>query len=470
MIQELEFDKPRDECGVFGIFNSKPEDITNIMYYGLYALQHRGQESAGIAVSNGENINLLKDMGLVAEVFDDEKLKKLEGNNAIGHVRYSTTGSSLAINAQPFVFNYSRGMVAIAHNGNLVNASSWRKTLGESGSVFQSTSDTEVIINLMARYGQNTIEEAIMKCMIDIKGAYALLLMTGDKLVGVRDPHGLRPLCIGKKDGAYILSSESCALDTVGAKFVRDVKPGEIVIIDKEGLRSIHGLNSCKRALCSFELIYLARTDSVIDNKSVIQARQRMGKQLAKQKKIDADIVVPVPDSGIPAAYGYSKESGILLQEGLVKNRYVGRTFIQPTQKLRELAVRLKLNPIRSIIEGKRVVLVDDSIVRGTTSKKIIKLVKDAGAKEVHMVISSPPIFYPCYYGIDTSGRGELIANEYKIDEICKKIGADSLTYLTLDGLKAALGGSDYCTACFDGSYPIEIREKITKGFLEGAR
>lgn len=462
MPYEIEMDKPKDECGVFGIYEPQNMGLAQLVYYGLYALQHRGQESAGIAVANGEGIDLIKDMGLVADVFDEEKLQNLKGNVAIGHVRYSTTGESSAINAQPFVYHYSRGMVAIAHNGNLTNAASWRKTLGESGSVFQTTSDTEVIINLMARYGQNTIEEAIMKCMIDIKGAYALLLMSGDKLIGVRDPNGLRHMCIGKIGEAYILASESCALDTVGARFIRNVKPGEIVIIDKNGLRSIQGVTAPQKALCAFELIYLARTDSVIDGQTVNLARQSLGRELAKQKKIAADMVVPVPDSGIAAAYGYAQESGIPMQEGLVKNRYVGRTFIKPTQELRDLGVRLKLNPIKTVVEGKKLILVDDSIVRGTTSKKLIKLLKEAGAQEVHMVISSPPISFPCYYGIDTSRQEELIASKFNTDEICKQIGADSLTYLKLEGLKTALGETGLCTACFDGSYPVEISDGAT--------
>ena len=457
-------DKPRDECGVLGIYGPGL-DVSTLTYYGLYALQHRGQESAGIAVSDGKTIEVQKNMGLVSEVFNEESLAKLKGHIAIGHVRYSTTGSSSLVNAQPLSFRYLRGMVALAHNGNLTNANELRYSLGTTGSVFQSTSDTEVIINLIARYGQNVIEEALMKCMIDIKGAYSVVAMTENKLIGMRDPLGVRPLCLGKLGNAYVISSESCALDTVGAVFVRDIEPGEIVIIDKEGLRSIQTMTATQKALCIFELVYLARPDSVMHGDAITVARREMGRQLAREKKVEADIVVPVPDSGTVAAVGYAEVSGIPFKEGLMKNRYIGRTFIQPSQKMRDIAVRLKLNPIRQVLKGQRVALVDDSIVRGTTSKKLIHMLRDAGVKEVHMLISSPPILYPCYYGVDTSARAELIAAQNEIEEVRKYIDADSLHYLSLEGLLAATKGTveDYCVACFNGHYPTEIPNERTE-------
>ncbi|WP_366922859.1 amidophosphoribosyltransferase [Metallumcola ferriviriculae] len=465
-----ELDKVKDECGVFGIF-APHQDVAKLTYYGLYALQHRGQESAGIATTNGSDIQLHKNMGLVTEVFTEDSLSKLHGDIAIGHVRYSTTGSSLLINAQPLSFRYSRGKVALAHNGNLTNANELRNSLGATGSVFQSTTDSEVIVNLIARYGQNPIEEALMKCMIDIKGAYSLLVMTEDKLIGVRDPYGVRPLCIGKVDGGYVLASETCALDTVGADFLRDVEPGEIVIIDKNGINSINNLRGARRALCIFEFVYLARPDSNIDGQNVVVTRRQFGRQLAKECKIDADIVIPVPDSGTAAAVGYAEESGIPFEEGLMKNRYVGRTFIQPSQEMRDLAVRLKLNPVRSVLEGKRVIMVDDSIVRGTTSRKIVQMLRKAGVKEVHMLVSSSPILHPCYYGIDTSARAELIAAQYDLDEIREHIGADSLHYLSLEGMLKSAGQEPgfFCNACFSGKYPIEIPdfEHMSKYVME---
>lgn len=445
-------DKPKEECGVFGIYAPK-QDVARLTYYGLYALQHRGQESAGIAVSNGDNIDLFKNMGLVAEVFSKDMLRKLKGDMAIGHVRYSTTGSSHVANAQPLVFRSINGMLALAHNGNLTNATELRDGLGRNGSVFQTTTDSEVIVNVVARYSQNSLEEALMKCMIDLKGAYSLLVMAGGKLFGMRDPHGFRPLCIGKLQNSYILASESCALDTIGASFVRDVEPGEIVKIDAEGLTSIHVMPA-KRTFCVFEYIYFARPDSTIDGVNVSWARRQMGMQLAKEAPIEADIVIPVPDSGTAAALGYSAVSGVPFEEGLMKNRYIGRTFIQPTQELRDLAVRLKLNANRRVVEGKRVIMIDDSIVRGTTSSKLVSMLRQAGAKEVHLLISSPPVLHPCYYGIDTAEREKLIATQKKIEEIRQFIGADSLHYLSREGMLNALGREDQCLACFTGDYP----------------
>lgn len=479
-------DKPKEECGLFGIYVPVKEakvrgfpvnedvvsDVARLTYYGLYALQHRGQESAGIAISNGKGIEVTKAMGLVAEVFDEQKLSALRGHVAIGHVRYSTTGSSLLVNAQPLVFRYLQGMMALAHNGNLTNATQLRHRLATLGSVFQSTTDSEVIVNLIARYSQDSVEDALLKCMIDIKGAYSLVLMTENKLLGVRDPFGVRPLCLGRLGDAYILASESCALDTVGAEFIRDLDPGEIVVIDERGLTSLKILPATHRATCIFEYIYFARPDSNIDGYNVNRARRAMGRQLAREKKIEADIVISVPDSGTAAALGYAEEAGIPYEEGLMKNRYIGRTFIQPAQKTRDLGVRLKLNPIQEALKDKRVIMVDDSIVRGTTSKKIVRMLREAGAAEVHMLVSSPPILHPCFYGIDTSEREELIAAKMSLAEIEKYIGADSLTYLSLEGLLRCFPGNEemFCTACFSGNYPIEIPSQVAAGkfSLEG--
>lgn len=466
-------DKPREECGVFGIYG-RGLDVSRMTYYGLYALQHRGQESAGIAVTEGHGIRLHKNMGLVPEVFSEEVLTRLSGNIAIGHVRYSTTGSSLVINAQPLVCYYARGMIALAHNGNLTNIAELRSSLAANGSVFQSTNDSEVIVNLIARYNQSKIEDAILKCMLDIKGSYSLVVMTEDKLIGVRDPYGVRPLCIGKLGGgAYVLASESCALDSIGADFVRDVEPGEIVIVDENGLHSIKKMAAKIQAGCIFEFIYFARPDSVIDGFSVNQVRREMGRQLAREYPADVDLIISVPDSGTAAARGYAAESGIPFDEGLMKNRYIGRTFIQPRQEMRELAVRIKLNPVKNVIKGKRVLIVDDSIVRGTTSGKIVRMLREAGASEVHLCISSPPIIHPCYYGIDTSVRKELIAAQMSVEEIRKFIGADGLHYLSLEGLLGVFGRDalqcSFCTACFDGNYPIETppAENQSKFVLE---
>lgn len=476
-------DKPEEECGVFGIYVPQKKsgrgkagaeelaDVARLTYYGLYALQHRGQESAGIAVSDGHGIELHKAMGLVADVFDERTLDSMQGNVAIGHVRYSTTGSSLVVNAQPLVFRYLQGMMALAHNGNLTNVAQLHHRLATVGSVFQSTTDSEIIVNLIARYSQDNIEDALMKCMIDIKGAYALVMMTENKLFGVRDPFGIRPLCLGRLGKAYVLASESCALDTIGAEFIRDVEPGEIIIIDENGLKSLKTLPAIQRAGCIFEYIYFARPDSNIDGYNVNRARREMGRQLAREAKIEADIVISVPDSGTSAALGFSEESGIPYELGLIKNRYIGRTFIQPTQKNRDLGVRLKLNPIREILKGKRVIMVDDSIVRGTTSKKIVRMLREAGASEVHMLVSSPPTVYSCFYGIDTSEE-ELIAARMTVPEITEYIGADSLHYLSLEGLLKCFPGGEglFCTACFSGDYPVEIPSQVAGGkfSLEG--
>jgi len=449
-------DKPKEECGVFGIY-APNQEVARLTYYGLYALQHRGQESAGIAVSDGMSITVHKGMGLVSEVFSDTIMEGLKGKMAIGHVRYSTTGSSQLANAQPLVVHYQKGMMALAHNGNLTNASDLREELGKNGAVFQTTVDSEVIINLITRYRRDSLEDALVKTIMDLRGAYALIILAEDKLFGIRDPHGVRPLCIGKLGGRYCLASESCALDTIGAEFVRDVEPGEIVIIDEEGLHSRRGLSKTKCAACAFEYIYFARPDSTMDKLNIAESRRLMGIELARECPIDADLVIAVPDSGTASALGYATALGIPFGEGLIKNRYVGRTFIQPTQAMREVAVRLKLNANTSVLKDKRVVMIDDSIVRGTTSSKLVEMVKKAGAKEVHFLISSPPVAYPCFYGIDTAEREKLIANQLDVDGIRKYVGADSLHYISEKGLLRALGTEDVCLACFNGAYPIPI-------------
>ena len=449
-------DKPKEECGVFGIY-APNQEVARLTYYGLYALQHRGQESAGIAVSDGHNIALHKGMGLVSEVFSDQDVVGLKGKMAIGHVRYSTTGSSLLANAQPLVVHYQKGMMALAHNGNLTNARELRDELGKNGAVFQTTIDSEVIINLITRYRRDSLEDALVKTMMDLRGAYALVILAEDKLFGLRDAHGVRPLCIGRLGDRYCLASESCALDTIGAEFVRDVEPGEVVVIDEAGLHSRRGLAKTERASCAFEYIYFARPDSTMDQLNVSESRRRMGIELARECPIEADLVMAVPDSGTASALGYATALGIPFGEGLIKNRYVGRTFIQPTQAMREVGVRLKLNANTSVLKDKRVVMIDDSIVRGTTSSKLVEMVKNAGAKEVHFLISSPPVAYPCFYGIDTAEREKLIANQFDVEGIREFVGADSLHYISEEGLLRALGTTTVCLACFNGTYPIPI-------------
>lgn len=453
----LQGDSLHEECGVIGIYRTE-KNASRLAYYGLYALQHRGQEAAGIAVNHDGDIEAKKGMGLVADVFDEHALNELQGNIAIGHVRYSTAGDKDVRNAQPLVAKYKKGDIALAHNGNLVNAENIREILEDSGVIFHSTTDTESILNLIARYSNKSIESGIKNTMSLVKGAYALVITTGKSLIGIRDPHGLRPLCIGKLADGYVLASESCALDVLDAEFVRDVAPGEIVVINDEGLTSIEPASVCQKHLCVFELIYFARPDSTLDGDSVYNFRKNVGKLLARQKKIDADMVMAVPDSGIPSAIGYAEESGIPYGEGLIKNKYIGRTFIQPTQEMRENAVKLKLSPIKENLQGKRVIMIDDSIVRGTTSKRIVNQLRKAGAAEVHVCIASPPVRYSCYFGIDTPYREYLIAAQKSIDEICEYLGADSLTYLGEDELREAVcHKSQYCKACFDGRYPMEV-------------
>jgi amidophosphoribosyltransferase len=461
-------DKLHEECGVVGIYEKDNINTGKLTYVGLIALQHRGQESAGIAVNNDGIITCYKEMGLVSEVFDNQILNLLKGDMSIGHVRYSTTGESFVTNAQPLVVKYKNGTIALAHNGNLVNAQALRHEMEDQGMIFTTSIDSEIIASLIAKNYTTNIEEAISKTMDKIKGAYALTIMTNEKLIGVRDKHGMRPLVLGKLGEGYVLASETCALDTIGAQFIRDINPGEIVIIDQSGVKSIQTKTE-KKAICVFEYIYFARPDSIIDGIGVYGARHSAGRMLAKEHPVEADAVICVPDSGTPAAIGYALESGIPYTVGLIKNRYIGRTFIQPTQKIREEGVSLKLNPLREEIEGKRIVMVDDSIVRGTTSKKIVQALRDAGAKEVHVRVSSPVILHSCYFGIDTPCKDELVGATTLIENIKDKIGADSVGYLSHQGLMQSIGGCSkgYCTACFSGDYPMDITEEGDKHTFE---
>lgn len=450
-------DKMEEECGVFGIYSKEVNEVAQITYYGLYALQHRGQESAGISVSNFGEIVTYKGMGLTADVFTPETLNNLVGNAAIGHVRYSTTGASKLENAQPLESRYKLGQIAVAHNGNLTNAKIIRELLEDAGSTFNTSIDSEVIIKMIARKANGNVEDAIRSTVGAIKGAYALVILAGNKLVGVRDPYGIRPLCLGiNENGDYILASESCAIDAVGGTIIRDVLPGEMVIIDENGVKSVKYSENNKKAPCSFEHIYFARPDSVIDGLNVYESRVEAGRLLAKQMKVEADVVIGVPDSGIPAAIGFAEASGMPYAIGLVKNKYIGRTFIKPTQALREQAVMVKLNPLKVNLEGKRVVIIDDSLVRGTTSKILIEIIRRAGAKEVHFRSASPAVKHSCYFGIDTAHREELIAARLSVEEIRKEINADTLDYLSMENMLKSLKGCDYCVGCFNGEYPVD--------------
>lgn len=457
------FDKIHEECGVFGIYNNDNLDVVSSAYYALYSLQHRGQESCGIAVNDDGIITSLKDSGLVSEVFTPTALASLgQGKMAVGHVRYATTGAQNRNNAQPIVVNHIKGSMALAHNGNLTNDFELREELELNGSIFHTTSDTEVIAYEITKYrvSSNSIEEAVSSAMKVLKGAYSLVIMSPSKLIAVRDPMGFRPLCIGTIDNSYVFASESCALDSIGATLLRDVEPGEIVVVDENGLRSIKdNCISGNKALCVFEYIYFARPDSIIDGSCVHIARQRAGAFLALNHPVQADVVIGVPDSGIDAAIGYSKQSGIPYSLGFIKNKYIARTFIQPTQTDREDKVRIKLNPISETVKDKRVVLVDDSIVRGTTSARIIKLLRDAGAKQVHFRVSAPPFTNPCYFGTDIDSKESLIACNHTIDEIAEIIGVDSLGYLSVEDVKKLAYNTkfDFCTACFDGKYPCDV-------------
>lgn len=463
------FDTIHEECGVFGAFckNEPDENIASTIYYGLYALQHRGQEGCGIVVNDDGVFSSYKDIGLVSDVFTEETLSRLpNGNIAIGHVRYSTTGGNNRINVQPIEVHHIKGSLAIAHNGNLTNAMKLREDMELTGSIFHTTSDTETIAYTIVkeRLTTSSIESAVEVALHKMEGAYSLLIMSATKLIAARDKRGMRPLCYGiTDDGTYIVASENCALNAVGAKFVRDIMPGEILVFSKDGVQSITThCNRANKALCIFEYIYFARSDSTIDNVSVHESRLKAGHFLAKSHPADADIVIGVPDSGLDAALGFAEESGIPYGIGFVKNKYIGRTFISPSQSFRENQVRIKLSPIESTVKGKRVVMVDDSIVRGTTSARIVKLLREAGAKEVHMRISAPPFLNPCYYGTDVDTKENLIANNHSIEEIAEIIGVDSLGYLTLDDAKSLAEGS-HCLACFNGEYPTNIPSEPAK-------
>ncbi|MHB0913338.1 MAG: amidophosphoribosyltransferase [Armatimonadota bacterium] len=466
------FDNPHEECGVFGVY-AEGEDVARLSYFGLFGLQHRGQESAGIAVADGKSIRTFKDMGLVSQVFDERVLMGLRGDLAIGHTRYSTTGSSVLCNAQPVVCESKWGTIAIAHNGNLINTAELRRNLEAAGETFESTSDTEVIARIIARSDAATVEEAVAGMMGQVRGAYSLLVLTRDQLIGVRDPYGIRPLAIGRLNGShYVLSSETCALNLVGARFIREVEPGEMVVIGKE-MREVQVLPTCRHAMCVFEFIYFARPDSMMYGKTIHTVRRRMGHELAREHPVPgAHVVIPIPDTGTPAAIGFAQASRIPYGEGVIKNRYVQRTFIEPDQRMRELGVRMKFTPLTETLAGKKVVMVEDSIVRGTTTGPTIKMLRDAGATEVHVRISSPPIKFPCFYGIDMAKQSELIAARKSVDEIREHIGADSLGYLSIQGMARAIGlkRDKFCMACFDGKYPLEIPRElgVSKFALEG--
>ena len=464
-------DRPEEACGVFGVY-APGEDVARLTYFGLHALQHRGQESAGIAVGDGETVTVTKNLGLVSKVFTESDLDSLTGSVALGHTRYSTTGSSTSWeNAQPHLSAIGHQVIALAHNGNLVNTGELRDSLKGNGVRFRSTTDSEVIATLIGHFTQkhNHIRSGIRDTMKLIRGAYSVVLITEDALYAFRDPYGIRPLVLGRlPQGGWVVSSETCGLDIIGAEFVRDLEPGEMVKISADGLEAEEAVPAEKPSLCIFEFIYFARPDSVLYDCTLYEARRRMGAALAASSPAEADLVIGVPDSGVPAAVGFAQASGIPFGEGLVKNRYVGRTFISPTQTIRQQGIRLKLNPLRHVIEGKRIVVVDDSIVRGNTSRKLIQLLRDAGATEVHMRITSPPVRWPCFFGIDTDTQEQLIASAKSVDEVGESIGADSLAYLSLEDLVASTGrpAGEFCMACFDGDYPLEIPEPVRRGKL----
>jgi amidophosphoribosyltransferase len=451
-------DHPREACGVFGIWGHK--EAAKLTYLGLYALQHRGQESCGIAAATGESLTCVRKMGLVADSFGEHEFNALEGHLAIGHVRYSTTGSSKLKNAQPITVDYARGSLAVAHNGNLTNSQMLRSELEAYGSIFTTTVDSEVIVHLIARSAEQRYIDTVISSLKKIQGAYSLLLMNERQLIGVRDPNGFRPLCLGRLGEAYILASETCAFDIIDAEYVRDIEPGEMVVIDKYGLQSFKPFEPAPTAQCVFEFIYFARPDSSIFNTAVNKVRRQLGRELSKEAPVEADLVIPVPDSGVSASIGYAEASGIPFEMGLIRNHYVGRTFIEPSQHIRDFGVKIKLNAVRYNLEGKRVIVVDDSIVRGTTMRKIVKMIRKAGATEVHLRISSPAVNYPCFYGMDFPTRNELIAATHTLDEITKYLRVDSLAYLSVEGMMRAVGAADashFCRACFDGKYPVGI-------------
>lgn len=468
-------ESPSEECGVFGIF-APGEDVARITFFGLFALQHRGQESAGIAVSDGRRIRVHKAMGLVAQVFDEDAIHSLPGSSAIGHTRYSTTGSSILCNAQPIADTSASGDIAVAHNGNLVNTSALRAQLQSEGCEFETTNDSEVIAKLLASTHYGCIEETVQQAMVRLQGAYSLVILTPDQLIGVRDPYGVRPLCLGRiNDSHYVLASESCALGPVGAEYLREVEPGEMIVIDRDGQREFQALPTARHATCLFEFIYFARPDSMLYNRSLHAARRRMGHELAREHPTQgAHVVIPVPDTSIPAAIGYAEASRIPYGEGVIKNRYIQRTFIQPSQRMRDMGARMKYTPLKEALAGKKVVMVDDSIVRGTTTGKLVRMLFDAGALEVHVRITAPPVRHPCYYGIDMANQDELVAARLSVEEIRKLIGATSLGYLSLESAVRAVGmhKDKFCRACFDGKYPIPVPRdiRLSKLMLERQR
>ncbi|MBW2092759.1 MAG: amidophosphoribosyltransferase [Deltaproteobacteria bacterium] len=459
---------PRKSCGVFAV-HGHPE-AAKLCYFGLYALQHRGQESAGIVATDGQDVREHRQMGLVSEAFDERILEELSGHIALGHVRYSTTGSSLIKNAQPFVAQFAGDCVAVGHNGNLTNSLALRASLEESGSIFQTTMDSEIIVHLLVHYLKDGLDEALLKALPQVKGAYSLGLLVGSTLIAARDPHGFRPLCLGTLNGSWVISSESCALDLIEAEYVREVEPGEIVLIDEHGLRSLKMETPANHAFCIFEYIYFARPDSNIFGHNVYTMRKRFGARLAQEyPSLNADLTMPFPDSGNYAGLGYGEASGIPFEMGVIRNHYVGRTFIQPSQSMRDFGVRVKLNPVKEILRGKRIVIVEDSIIRGTTSRTRIKTLRAAGAREVHMLVSCPPHRFPCYYGIDFSSKGELVAAQHDLEWVKNFIGLDSLGYLSLEGLVAATEFTkpSFCLACFNGEYPVPVDDDISKFSLE---
>lgn len=456
--------KPREACGIVGIY-APGEDVARIAFFGLYSLQHRGQESAGIAVADGRDLALHARMGLVAQVFTEAELASLKGHIAIGHTRYSTTGSSRQLNAQPIVVHGLRGTIALGHNGNLVNSGMLREELARAGYVFGSTTDSEVMARMVVETPGRDWIEVLQTVMPRWEGAYSVVVLTPTQLLGIRDPLGVRPLCIGRLNGAWVLASESCALDTIGADFVREVEPGEVVVVDQGGLRSVRGQPKGRSSLCVFEYIYFARPDSLINGRLLYVAREEMGRELAREHPVEADLVIPVPDSAVPAGIGYSKEANLPFSEGLIKSRYIGRTFIQPDQRIRDVGINLKFNPLPEVLRGKRIVVVDDSIVRGTTTRPIVRLLRRAGAKEVHVRIHAPPMCYPCVLGVDTARRAELIAARMSVPQICDYIEADSLGYLSVDRLIKAIGlpRETFCLACFNGDYPVSVQLELDK-------
>jgi amidophosphoribosyltransferase len=464
---ELMPGRPRDECGVFAVYGH--EEAAKMAYFGLYALQHRGQESAGIVTSDGVNIFEHKSMGLVPEAFSEEVLNNLDGHIALGHVRYSTTGASLIANAQPFRVQYSGKSFAVAHNGNIVNALQIRSELENSGSIFQTTMDSEVVLHLIAKSFKLGLEQAMVQTMTQIRGAYSMVVMTEDGIIAAKDPNGFRPLCIGRLNSGYVVASETCALDLVEAEYIREIDPGEIVVINGQGIKSISSGIESRKSQCIFELIYFARPDSEVFGQNVYLFRKRQGELLAKEFPIDADLVMPFPDSGNYAAIGYAQASDIPFEMGVIRNHYVGRTFIQPSQSMRDFGVKVKLNPVKEILRGQRVIIIEDSIIRGTTAQTRVHTLREIGAREIHMLVSCPPHRFPCHYGIDFSTRGELIAARKSVQEICDFVGLDSLGFLNIDYLDQAshIRKEDLCFACFNGKYPVPIDENISKYCLE---